>query len=249
MLKTFMWAAAKRSRSVITVSECSRRDLIEHYRLPPEKVHVVYNGFDRAVFNALPPDEDSLKEIRLAQGITAPYIVHHGTLQPRKNLVRLIQAYDLLLERQREIDVQLVLIGPAGWQYEEIKREGKRQRSRGKVVFTGALRDADLALLVKGALLAVMPSLYEGFCLPMIESMACGVPTIAANSSCLPEVSGNSLAYFNPLSIEDMATCMETAIVDTNLRKRLSKNGIQRANMFDWERCACGTLDVIINSL
>ena len=248
VLKTFMWAAAKRSRSVITVSECSRRDLIEHYRLPPEKVHVVYNGFDRTIFNALPPDEGRLKKLQSAHGITAKYIAHHGTLQPRKNLVRLIQAYDLLLERRRDLDVQLVLIGPAGWQYEEIMRAGKRTRSRGKVVFTGALRDADLALLVKGALLAAMPSLYEGFCLPMIESMACGVPTIAANTSCLPEVSGNSLAYFDPLSIEDMATCMERAIFDSNLRDRLSKNGMQRANIFDWQRCAQETLEVLVRS-
>jgi len=79
--------------------------------------------------------------------------------------------------------------------------------------------------------------------------MACGVPTIAANTSCLPEVSGNSLAYFDPLSIEDIATCMETAIFDSNLRERLSKNGMQRANMFDWQRCARETLDVLVNSL
>ncbi len=248
VLKTFMWAAAKRSRAVITVSECSRRDLIEHYRLLPEKVHVVYNGFDQATFNALPPNEDRLKELQSVHRITDPYIVHHGTLQPRKNLVRLIQAYDLLLERRRDIDVQLVLIGPAGWQYEEIMREGKRPRSRGKVVFTGALDDGDLAQLIKGALLAVMPSLYEGFCLPMIESMACGVPTIAANSSCLPEVSGNSLAYFNPLSIEDMATCMETAIVDSDLREHLSRNGITRASRFNWEQCARETLSVLVKS-
>lgn len=249
VLKTFMWVAAKRSRSVITVSECSRRDLIEHYRLPPEKVHVVYNGFDQAIFNALPPDEDRRKELQSKHGITAPYIVHHGTLQPRKNLVRLIQAYDLLLDCHRGFDLQLVLIGPSGWQYEDIMREGKRGRSRGKVIFTGALGDADLALLVKGALMAVMPSLYEGFCLPMIESMACGTPTIAAKTSCLPEISGNALAYFNPLSIEDMACCIEKAIFDCTLRERLSKNGIQRANMFSWEQCAQKTLDVLVRSL
>ncbi len=248
VLKAFMWAAANRSRSIITVSECSRRDLIEHYRLPPAKVHVIYNGFDRATFNTLPENEDRLKGIRSAHGITAPYIVHHGTLQPRKNIVRLIQAYDLLLERRRDPDLLLVLIGPPGWQYEEIIREGNRSRRRGKVVFTGALRDADLALLVKGALLAVMPSLYEGFCLPMIESMACGVPTIAANTSCLPEISGDSLAYFDPLSIEEMAGCMETAIFDNGLRERLSRNGLERASMFSWERCARETLDVLVTS-
>lgn len=249
VLKTFMWAAAKRSRSIITVSQCSRDDLIEHYHLPPEKVHVVYNGFDRAIFNELRPNENRLKELQSMHGITAPYIVHHGTLQPRKNLVRLIQAYELLLERRPDLDVQLVLIGPAGWQYQEIMREGNRTRSKGKVVFTGALQDADLALLLKGALVGVMPSLYEGFCLPMVESMACGTPTIAARTSCLPEVSGNALAYFNPLSIEDMTWCMEKAIFDSVLRECLSRNGIQRASTFNWQRCAQETLDILVRSI
>jgi glycosyltransferase involved in cell wall biosynthesis len=248
VLKTFMWSAAKLARTVITVSECSRNDLIERYRLPSEKVRVIHNGFDRALFNTTPPDEERLRELQATHNVTAPYIAHHGTLQPRKNLVRLIQAYDLLLERRPELDIQLVLMGPQGWQYEEIVRAGNRQRSRGKVIFTGALCDTDLALLLKGALLAVMPSLYEGFCLPMIESMACGIPTIAAKTSCLPEVSGNALRYFDPVSIEDMANCMEAGIYDKSLRERLTKNGIQRAGMFSWERCAEETLNVLIEA-
>jgi glycosyltransferase involved in cell wall biosynthesis len=248
VLKTFMWTAARRSRTVITVSECSRRDLIDHYRLPPERVRVVYNGFDRAIFNPAPPDGKKLGEIQAAHGITAPYIAHHGTLQPRKNMVRLIHAYDLLLQRRPQLDLQLVLMGPPGWQYEEIMRAGSSQRSRGKVVFTGALSDADLALLLKGSLLAVMPSLYEGFCLPMVEAMACGIPTVAASTSCLPEVSGNALRYFDPLSIEDIAGCMEAAIFDTSLRRRLREDGIQRAVEFSWERCARETLKVLIEA-
>jgi glycosyltransferase involved in cell wall biosynthesis len=248
VLKTFMWTAAKLSRTVITVSECSRNDLIEHYRLPPEKVRVVYNGFDRAIFNSVPPEQKRLVELRTAHAITAPYIAHHGTLQPRKNLVRLIQAYDLLLDRRPELDLQLVLMGPLGWQYEEIVRAGNRQRFKGKVIFTGGLPDPDLALLLKGSLLAVMPSLYEGFCLPMIEAMACGIPTIAANTSCLPEVSGNMLSYFDPLSIEDMAVCMEAAVFDQSLRERLRADGIQRANTFSWERCARETLNVLVEA-
>ena len=248
VLKTFMWTAAKLARAVITVSECSRNDLVEHYRLPPEKVRVVYNGFDRELFNPIPPDKKRLAELQTTHCISAPYIVHHGTLQPRKNLVRLIQAYDLLLERRPELDIQLVLMGPQGWQYEDIVREGKRQRSKGKVIFTGALSDSDLALLLKGALLAVMPSLYEGFCLPMIESMACGIPTIASNTSCLPEVSGNLLSYFDPLSIEEMENCMQAAVFDSAQRERLSKSGTLRASVFSWERCAEETLNVLIDA-
>ncbi len=248
VLKSFMWAAARWSRTVLTVSERSRSDLIEHYRLPPEKVRVVYNGFDRELFNPAPPEEQRLAEVQATHGITAPYVAHHGTLQPRKNLVRLIQSYDLLLERRPELDLQLVLMGPLGWQYEEIVRAGNRPRSRGKVIFTGALPGSDLALLLKGSLLAAMPSLYEGFCLPMIEAMACGIPTIAANTSCLPEVSGNALSYFDPLSIEDMAGCMEAAIFDQSLRQDLRERGIQQAGRFSWERCARETLKILMEA-
>ncbi|HEY2915513.1 MAG TPA: glycosyltransferase, partial [Candidatus Angelobacter sp.] len=101
---------------------------------------------------------------------------------------------------------------------------------------------------IKGASLAVVPSLYEGFSLPMVEAMACGVPTVASNTSCLPEISGNALAYFDPLSCKEMAACMQTVLRSSDLRLRLSQNGIARSLEFTWERCACQTLDVLINA-
>jgi glycosyltransferase involved in cell wall biosynthesis len=122
------------------------------------------------------------------------------------------------------------------------------RRGRGRVVLAGMLDDSDLALLIKGASLAVVPSLYEGFSLPMVEAMACGVPTIASNTSCLPEISGNALAYFDPLSVEDMATSMETLLRDSELRSRVSEKGIHRAREFTWERCAQQTLEVLMNA-
>jgi glycosyltransferase involved in cell wall biosynthesis len=248
LLKTFMWASAKFARSLITVSECSRNDIVEHYQLPPEKVRVVYNGFDRAIFNTAPFGEDKLAQLRTKFGINAPYIAHHGTIQPRKNQVRLIQAYDLLLDRHPALDLQLVLMGPLGWRYQDVLRQGGRTRSKGKVIFTQALPDGDLSVLLKGAFLAVMPSLYEGFCMPMIEAMACGIPTIAANSSCLPEISGNVLRYFDALSTEDMADKMESAILDTGLREQLRRDGLERSNVFSWERCARETIEVLIQA-
>jgi glycosyltransferase involved in cell wall biosynthesis len=101
-------------------------------------------------------------------------------------------------------------------------------------------------MLVKGASLAVIPSLYEGFSLPMVEAMACGVPTVASRTSCLPEISGNALAYFDPLSIEDMATCMSSVLLDAEFQKSLRQNGILRARQFSWERCAQETLQVLM---
>jgi glycosyltransferase involved in cell wall biosynthesis len=133
-----------------------------------------------------------------------------------------------------------------GWACDEITQAARSSDSRGNVIFAGVLPDADLALLIKGASLAVVPSLYEGFSLPMVEAMACGVPTVASRTSCLPEISGNALVYFDPLSVEDMESCMQSVLLDSNLSRRLRQNGITRACQFSWEQCAQETLRVLM---
>ena len=244
--RTLLAAAARRSRGIIAVSECSRDDLMERYGVSKDKIAVVYNGYDKTVFNATPPDAARLKALCQRFGIIRPYLFHHGVIQPRKNLQRLIEAYRLLLARSRDLDVDLVLAGPLGWQYAAIvNAAGDGAGSRGRVILTGVLETPDLATMIHGARLVVVPSLYEGFCLPMVEAMACGTPTIAANASCLPEVSGGILRYFNPLEIEDMAACMLQALEDAALRDELARKGMERAARFDWERCAMETLHVI----
>ena len=125
---------------------------------------------------------------------------------------------------------------------------GDGAKQRGRVILAGALEEIDLATLIKTATLAVIPSLYEGFCFPMVEAMACGVPTIAANGSCLPEISGNALAYFDPLSGEAIAACMQAVLRDSEFRRHLREKGINRAREFTWERCACQTLDVLMKA-
>jgi len=150
-------------------------------------------------------------------------------------------------ERNRNLDVELVLSGALGWQAEDVLQAANQ--GPGKVILPGALANEDLAVLLKGATLAVFPSLYEGFCLPMLESMACGVPAIAANSSCLPEISGGVLRYFHPESVEEISTCMEEALENSNLRRELSEKGKRRAAEFDWRRCAEETLGVLKQQL
>lgn len=247
LLRWLLWWTAKLSRAIITDSECSRRDLIARYGLPEERVSVIYLGYDRSLFNAEPANRDKLRLLRERLGIGPRYIVHHGTIQPRKNLQRLIAAYRLLLSQKSKLDLDLVLVGELGWEYQEIL-DAAAQPGEGKVVLPGPLEDADLALLVKGAELAVIPSLYEGFCLPMVESMACGTPTIAANSSCLPEISANTLLYFNPQSIGDMAQCMEKVLSNETVRKGLSERGWLRAAEFSWKSCAQETLQVLLKA-
>lgn len=246
--KVLLWNTARFSLKCITTSQHSKGDLIDIYDLPPEKVVVVYNGYDKARFNTLPTDSDAQRRVLANYGVTRPYILHHGAVQPRKNLVRLIQAFRALLHRRRDLDLDLVLAGPLAWRFKEIVAVASQPAERGRVILTGPVHNDEMPLFVKGAALCVTPSFYEGFCLPVIEAMACGVPCVASHTSCIPEVSGEVLEYFNPFSVDDMTGCMERALDDSTLRQRLIYGGVKRASEFSWERCARETLSVLQNA-
>lgn len=245
-LKFLLARSAKSSAAIITVSENSRQDIIRVCGVPESKVHAVYEGYDHALFNAALPDPALLDPLLVSLGINRPYILHHGAVQPRKNLPRLIAAYRHMLARNPQLDLDLVLAGPLAWQHEETLNAAQDEDAgKGKVILTGALNDRDLSLLVRGALLEVIPSLYEGFCLPMVEAMACGVPTIVANTSCLPEISGGVLRYFNPTSVEQMVDCMAETLLSNDLQAELAARGRERAQKFSWDLCAEETLSVV----
>jgi glycosyltransferase involved in cell wall biosynthesis len=240
-----MWIIAKLCRRITTNSQCSKNDIIRYLGVSPTKVQVIYHGYDNLVFDGSPVDQEALQSLRRRFGLERPYLVHHGTLQPRKNLEGLIRAYQLMLDRHPDLEVDLVLAGKKGWDYESILGAGQNVRAPGRVVFTDLLPADDLAVLLKGAELSVIPSVYEGFCYPMVESMASGVPTIVSNTSCLPEISGGVLQYFNPLSLEEISETMATVLRDTNLRQQLRRAGLEQVKLFSWERCAKETLAVL----
>ncbi|HEX4602762.1 MAG TPA: glycosyltransferase family 1 protein [Candidatus Angelobacter sp.] len=246
--RVLLKGCAKLSRAIITSSECSKQDIVRLLGVPEEKITVIYDGCDHAVFNTTMAGPGTREALRVRLGIRKPYLLHHGTIQPRKNLKRLIEAFRLVLARDKSLDLDLVLAGQMGWASDEIMHTARDGSSRGDVIVAGMLGEADLARLIQGATMAVIPSLYEGFSLPMVEAMACGVPTVTSRTSCLPEISGNALAYFDPLSIDDMAACMHSVLVDAHFKDRLRKNGIERARQFTWERCAQQTLQVLMRA-
>jgi glycosyltransferase involved in cell wall biosynthesis len=243
-LHAMTWLNAKLADKIITISSWSRQDLVEIYGLDPEKVHVTYLGYDRRFYNETAPDPESSVALLARFGIRPPFAVHHGAVQLRKNVHRLIQAWDRMMERNKSFDAQLVLAGPMSLGHEQILKIREASPHREQIIFTGALPDAELATLVKNASLCVIPSLYEGFCLPMVEAMACGVPTVASNASCIPEVSGGVLKYFDPHSIDEMAETIRLALEDSSVRDRLRCAGLARAAEFSWERCARQTLRI-----
>jgi glycosyltransferase involved in cell wall biosynthesis len=246
MQRMFMWGSAKLSRALITDSECSKRDLVKTYGVDDSRVSVVHLGIDREHFNLSKPDPGQVKALLNRLEIKKPYVFHHGTVQPRKNLVRLMEAFQALLRRNRSLEMQLVLCGSFGWRSEQIREFAREHELEDSVIFTGPLPDEELSALLKTSEMAVMPSLYEGFCLPMVEAMACGVPTIASSTSCLPEISGGVLQYFDPLSVREMSFVMESVLTDGRASQELARKGVERAAVFSWEKCAHSTLDVLM---
>jgi len=206
-------------------------------------------------------DEEAIEAVKARYGIAGDYVLFVGTLQPRKNLIRLIEAFSPSTRLRRAqssrsgrrlsnpqspiSNLQLVIAGKKGWLYEEIFQQVEELELEGKVVFTGYVVAGDLPALLSGAGLFVFPSLYEGFGLPVLEAMACGTPVICSNASSLPEVAGDAALLVDPLDVEGLAAAMERVLGDEALRAELIERGFERARKFSWERCARETLDVL----
>jgi len=245
-VRASMWVAAMYSDHLLTDSIWSRNDIVNLYGIPESKITVTYLGIDRVYFNRDPVPSLVEEELRNRYGLSRPYLYHHGTIQPRKNLASLIRAHRLMLERHLDLRLDLVLAGVKGWLFEPTIEEARRTISdRGRVVFTGPLPEDELADLLKCAELAVIPSLYEGFCLPMVEAMGSGVPTVVSNTSCFPEVSGGVLRYFDPNSVEEMAETVYDVLCDSEERRRLAEAGFEFARRYDWTQCAVETVGVL----
>jgi glycosyltransferase involved in cell wall biosynthesis len=245
------WSTRYNARSaarVLADSEATRQDLVRHYQIPPEKIVVIYPGRDGTL--APVSDEAIQAAVRARFGIDGPYLLYVGTLHPRKNLVRLVQAFALLLrssssqvEPQGTIpNLQLVLAGQKGWLYEEIFAQVQKLDLTDRVVLTGYVPDTDLPALLSGATGFVFPSLYEGFGFPVLEAMACGTPVVCSNVSSLPEVAGDAALLVDPLDTDALAAAIERVVTDGGLRRNLVERGFAQAERFSWRRCAQKTM-------
>jgi glycosyltransferase involved in cell wall biosynthesis len=232
--------SARAATHLIADSSATKHDLIERYGIEPYKITVVYPGYDEATFQPV-RDEEAIEAVKAKYDIAGDYILFVGTLQPRKNLIRLIEAYWKL----EAGSWKLVIAGKKGWLYQEIFRWVEELGLGKKVVFTGYVPEGGLPALISGARLFVFPSLYEGFGLPVLEAMACGTPVVCSNVSSLPEVAGDAAVLVDPLDVEGLAAAMERVLDDEDLRAELIERGFEQAKRFSWERCARETLDVL----
>jgi glycosyltransferase involved in cell wall biosynthesis len=247
-------AAARRADHIIAVSEQTKRDLTHLLSVPGDRVTVAYNGVD-ARFRPMRGDPvvDSLRQ---KLGLPERFILHVGTLEPRKNLVRLIDAYGMLIGTRPSSqamsdshhaplrDVALVLAGRKGWLYESIYKAARVNNQGGKVVFLDFVYDDHLPLLYNMAEVFAYPSLYEGFGMPAAEALACGVPTLVSTDGALKEVAGDAALAADPTSVEEIATSLQQLLTDEALRHKLSQAGPIQAARFTWEAAARTVLGV-----
>ena len=233
---------ARMAEAVIVPSEYSRRDLIETYQLSPESVCVT--PLSAAPHFAPVTDKDERRRVKELYGIRGEYILAVGHIQPRKNLVRLVEACADLRRRRPQAKLpQLVLVGKRGWLYRETL-EAAQRHAGDPVHFAGYVRDEDLPALYTDALCFVYPSYFEGFGLPPLEAMACGTPVIAGNRTSLPEVVGDAGLLVDPFEKDALRSSIERLIDDAELRRDLRARGLERARRFNWRETARLTLEV-----
>ena len=229
-----LWMATHRSNRILTVSEASKRDILDYFHVPPAKIDVIYNGIDEH-FSTPPPDED-VARVRERYQLDDPFILYAGNIKPHKNLERTIEAFHLLRKVGGFDQVKLVIIGDEIAKYAALRHAVHRHKLHKYVRFFGFVPNRTLAILYRLSAVFVFPSLYEGFGLPPLEAMASGTPVITSNVSSLPEVADDAALLVDPLQPAAIADAMRRVLTDSQLRKDLSARGLARARQFSWER-------------
>jgi glycosyltransferase involved in cell wall biosynthesis len=240
MMPRFLQAAD----AVIAVSESTKRDAVRLYGIDETKIKVIYEGVNPRFFPASP---EAISVVRQKYSLSDSFILSVGTIEPRKNLTALLEAYRVVRDGGGEF--RLVIVGKKGWLYEGFFRRLRELGLEQEVVFPGFVFDEDLTAFYSAADLFVFPSLYEGFGLPVLEAMACGAPVITSNTSSLPEVAGDAALLIDPNSIEALTDAMKSVMENKQLRDQLRAKGPKQAAKFNWESAARETLAVYASVL
>ena len=244
------------ARHIIADSLATKDDLVEIYGADPERITVVYLGRDE---NLAPvTDPEIINQAKVRYHIKGDYLLYLGTLHPRKNLVRLVEAFQMAVQALSQNkgeqpfaptnSLQLVIAGQKGWLYDEIFARVQALGLEERVIFPGYVADKDKPALLSGALAYVFPSLYEGFGLPVLEAMACGTPVLTSNVSSLPEVAGEAALLVNPHQTAEIANGLTQLIRDASLRQQLVERGFRQIESFSWDKAAGQILEIIENT-
>jgi glycosyltransferase involved in cell wall biosynthesis len=236
--------AIHRSDKIITISENAKKEICEYYKIPEKKVEVVYLGCPKNIKKI--DNINLIEKIKNKYGIEKKYILFVGTLEPRKNIRGLIEAYNLIDDKLRS-EYQLVLCGGKGWYYEEIFDIVRRHKLEKQIVFTGYAEEEDLSSLYSGASAFIYPSFYEGFGLPLLEAFTCGVPVVCSNTSSLPEVGGDAVIYCDPGDTDSLMKSIKTVLENKSLITKNIKKGYEQLKRFSWNDSIEKILEIIKN--
>jgi glycosyltransferase involved in cell wall biosynthesis len=249
----YKWAVHYATK-IIAISEFTKKELIDLYRANPQKIEVVYLGYNESIFHPI-SDKKQIDQILEKYNIKRPYILFVGRLEKKKNVINLIKAFQLLPK-----GIQLVLVGQPSYGYSNIKfeirnpsfgfRSGRpelveRAKSETNILEIGYINHQDLPYLYAGAECFVYPSLYEGFGLPILEAMACGCPVVGSSAASIPEIGGQAVLYFRPENPEEIAKAILKIIKDQSFRETMIQKGFEQVKNFSWEKCARETLEII----
>lgn len=232
------------SSHILTISNTTKKDIVKNYQIPSNKVTVAYPGFDANYYRPI-NDQLKINEMKNKYEIEGDYVIFVGTLQPRKNLIKLIESF-LRIENLKLVIVgKTTGVGRQGWMFEQILERPKELGITEKVIFTGFVPTEELPYLVNGALAFVLPSLWEGFGITVVDAMACGIPVIVSNVSSLPEVVGDAGLFVDPNSVDQIEQAIRTITTDKKLHAKLSKKAIERAKKFSWQKMAKEVIKVL----
>lgn len=256
-----MKSAAKDSARIVAISKTTMDDVIDYYNVPKDKFDIVYHGVDHQNFNMTVKSRiNEINQFKKKYNISDEYILYTGMWKRHKNLLRLLQAFEIFRKQNTDSRIQLVLVGKPDKKEPEVTAMIKRINSSGAVILrgekeskdlsnslvitTGFIEEKELPIAYAGALAYCIPSLSEGFGWPPLEAMACGTPVISSKESCMPEILGDAPLYFDAYNVDDIAEKMKNVVFDAELRKNLIKKGLEQVKKYNWEETVEKTFEV-----
>jgi glycosyltransferase involved in cell wall biosynthesis len=234
--RVLIWLVVKRAAKILVPSQWTKTELTRRYRLPSEKIKVTYEGVDDKFKMSTAWDSRGMGNLLTKYRIKKPFVIYTGSLYPHKNVVNLVRAV-------QKINLKLVVVCSRNVFWQRFKKKIRMLKTEKLVTLTGFIPDKDLVTLYQQAEAFVFPSLLEGFGLPGLEAMAVGLPVLAANASCLPEVYGQAAVYFNPLDVEEMARKIKKVVGNKELKSKMVKLGYQQVKKYSWQKMARETIE------
>lgn len=234
--------ACQKATFIIATSQSTKKDIMQYFSVPENKIRITYQGAEvkfKKINNVL-EIKRHLEKYRLK----FPFLLFVGTIEPRKNIKNLLLAFEDYLRSSNDQATRLVLIGKKGWNTAEVEETHQKLIHKEKVIFLDYIPDEDLVYFYNGARIFIYPSLYEGFGLPVLEAMSCGVPVITSNVSSLPEVGGNAALYINPQKTEQIALAIKKIIFDEKTESKMRQASLAQAKKFSWDKCARETYKI-----